>query len=226
MSGHVLYFLKTHHERKHNTGSIKAWKNDSTQVRNTVQIYVSVFSRYLNVPKKTVNGVHICEGCGLFCLHSTAFALHVDTERELPYSLARQCKQTCLLLHAALHSTNLNNVGRGDKNGEAHASVPSQRTATHGVPPVLLRKNYWRIPIKTGSSQGSETATTLRGGPLTLQRATRNPLAKRQKTDCCVTGWNKNTALPVSLGRRGAAVVGLHWRCLVFSGVRTQFLSI
>lgn len=114
----------------------------------------------------------------------------------------------------------------GDKNGEAHASVPSQRTAAHGVPPVLLRKNYWRIPIKTGSSQGSETATTLRGGPLTLQRATRNPLAKRQKTDCCVTGWNKNTALPVSLGRRGAAVAGLHWRCLVFSGVRTQFLSI
>ena len=56
----------------------------------------------------------------------------------------------------------------------------------HTTYPGLLRKNYWRIPIKTGSSHGSETATTPERtthsppAPTPLPKAHRKPTVARR----------------------------------------------
>lgn len=87
-------------------------------------------------------------------------------------------------MQAGLLSVNPNNAIMFDNMTIHPCNIAVFLGGWHAAYPGLLRKNYWRIPIKTGSSHGSETATA--------PETTHSPLApnpaRTSKTDCCMKG--------------------------------------
>lgn len=123
-------------------------------------------------------------GVGSFRVPTALLLLHMWRQRGLCClpSLLCQSKQTCLsetvtghLLHACAH-VKLHDVTTLHPCPVTVFFLNIYQRGLQTANQLLLRNNYWRIPIKTGSSHGSETTRTTRvstmGQNMSKQRET------------------------------------------------------
>lgn len=146
------------------------------------------------------------------------------------FSLSRQCKQTCLrrwdICCMRVSPAPTQTMWHGHTHWLYNYVISPFSSRGAGTPrtPGSCARTIGEFLSKQEARMGQKRLQHQRG-PLTLHQHL-PPCQNPPKTDCCETGVTQKRGLPASLCRTAAAAVGLHWRCPVFSTVKTQFWSI